>query len=124
MLVEAKSRPLPSDTGNGRVVAVPSNIGATVAVTGVKPALVLLSRPRSKDMVEITLVETVDNEAAALVVGKMLGEGGDAGVSALVIVEGVDTGVSAPALPANVSARPTTPLPLPRLLMSALSFPH
>lgn len=124
--MEAKSRPLPNDTGDGRVVAVPSNIGATVAVTGVKPALVLLSRPRSKDMVEITFVETVDNEAAALVVGRMVGEGVDAGVPALVIVVEVDTGVSAPApaLPANVSARPRTPLPLPRLLMSALLFPH
>lgn len=139
--MEAKSRPLPvktfeacsvvteacsdvgSDTGNGRVVAVPSNIGGAVAVTGVKPSLVLLSRPRSEDTVDTVFVEKVAIEAAALVVGKVVGGRVDAGVSALVVVvERVDTGVSAPALPSNVNAKPMTPLPPPTLLILVLPF--
>lgn len=73
----------------------------------------------------MVIVEKIDSDAVALVVGMAVGERIGAWVSALVVVvERVDTGISAPALPANVSANPRTPLPLPRFLISVLPFPH
>jgi len=108
---------------SGRVVVIPSDSSSAVAVAGVKPALVPISvpRPRSKDLVgPVLLVVGTVGFCTRWSVLTVIVERVSIRVSALLVVMRFNTMVLAPALPANASAKPITPLPLLILLISAL----